>query len=344
MKVAIVYNQPEPGKVDSEDILAQVDFVRSSLLALGHGFQTFAISTGSFFSPPDDASFYTLRGKDRGLDFFKSLHLYSPDIVFNLFEGWEGDPRLHSLPSAIFQFSGYPYTGSNFDALFLSTDKKLAKAVLKSNGIPVPGGYEFRGTAQNHSMDVTNPPWIVKPAWQDASVGIEDGSVYYDADLLSKDLPAIFKKFDSQPLLIEEYIEGREFNISLLEGADGKVEILPAAEQVFRDWPEGKPRIINYSAKWDKDSFEYQNTVRKFNYTDAPLDSIRDAALRCWDAFHLRGYARVDMRVDAKGGVYVIEINANPCIAADSGFVAAALEAGYEPKDIIKKIMEAALR
>lgn len=345
MKAAIAYNQPAPGKTDSEDVLEQVDFVREGLRSLGHDFKAFALSTGKSFSPQEDAAgVYQLRGKDRGLNFLKSLHQYSPDIIFNLFEEWEEDARLHSLPPALFEYSGYPFTGSPFGSILLSTDKTLSRAVLRASGVPVPGGNEFSGKVQDFSLAATDPPWIVKPAWEDASVGIEDGSVYHDADLLLKDLPLIFKKFNSQPLVVEEYIEGREFNISLLEGQDGEVETLPVAEQVFRDWPKGKPRIINYSAKWDKDSFEYQNTIRKFSPGDAPLDSIRDAALRCWNAFHLKGYARVDMRVDAKGRVYVIEINANPCISADSGFVAAALEAGYESRDIVEKIMGAALR
>ena len=124
---------------------------------------------------------------------------------------------------------------------------------------------------------------------------------------------------------IEEYIDGREFNISLI-GTSNAPLILPYAEIKFLNFPPEKSKIVGYDAKWDKNSFEYQNTVRsfEFNKTDQSLlDNLKYLALKCWEVFRIDGYARVDFRVDSKGIPYILEINVNPCISPDSGFFAA---------------------
>jgi D-alanine-D-alanine ligase len=127
----------------------------------------------------------------------------------------------------------------------------------------------------------------------------------------------------------ERFIDGREFNLSILAGVQGP-QVLPPAEIRF-DFPPGRKRIVDYRAKWDEESLEYRATRRSFEFApdDAPLlERLESLALRCWRLFELKGYARVDFRVDGEGNPFVLEINANPCISPDSGFVAAAARAG----------------
>jgi D-alanine-D-alanine ligase len=141
--------------------------------------------------------------------------------------------------------------------------------------------------------------------------------------------------------LIEDFIEGREFNISILPGLEGP-EVMPPAEMVFHNYNDSQPRIVDFKAKWDEGSFEYKNTIRDFpgkNLNPVLKGRIISAALKCWDVFGLKGYARVDMRIDKDENPYVIEVNANPCLSPDSGLAAATVEAGLSFPDVIQRII-----
>jgi D-alanine-D-alanine ligase len=142
----------------------------------------------------------------------------------------------------------------------------------------------------------------------------------------------------------ERYVEGREFNLSLLDGQDC-VTVLPAAEIDFSRFPEGKPRIVGFDAKWQEDSFAYQNTPRRFAFAerDRPLlANLKKLAIECWKLFYLRGYARVDFRVDAGGQPWVLEVNTNPCLSPDAGFAAALAQAGISYDTGIERILATA--
>ncbi len=137
--------------------------------------------------------------------------------------------------------------------------------------------------------------------------------------------------------MIQEFIDGREFNISVLKGENGPV-VMPPAEMVFHNYHSGKPKIVDFKAKWVSDSFEYVNTIREFpgkKLNRALNESIREMTLKCWHVFGLKGYARVDMRVDKNDIPYVIEVNANPCLSPDSGLVAATTEAGIPFTEVL---------
>ncbi|MCB1814375.1 MAG: hypothetical protein KDK04_22030, partial [Candidatus Competibacteraceae bacterium] len=139
--------------------------------------------------------------------------------------------------------------------------------------------------------------------------------------------------------------DGREFNLALLEGPQG-MTLLPPAEIVFHDYPPGKPRIVGYAAKWDEHSFEFQNTPRRFDFAaaDQPLlRQLNELAQRCSALFGLRGYARVDFRVDAHNQPWVLEINTNPCLSPDAGFAAALAQAGLSLRAAVAHIVTAAL-
>ena len=138
----------------------------------------------------------------------------------------------------------------------------------------------------------------------------------------------------------ERYVEGREFNIAMLDG-----RVLPMAEMRFEQWPEGKPRIVGYDAKWEEDSTGWNGTVRAFGVEkNEPrlAEGLRTACEKVWTLFGLTGFARVDFRVDGNGTPLILEINTNPCISPDAGFAAAAAEAGLSYEALIEAIVEAA--
>jgi D-alanine-D-alanine ligase len=112
---------------------------------------------------------------------------------------------------------------------------------------------------------------------------------------------------------------------------------------VFVDYPPGKERVLGYRAKWDPTAFEYAHTVRRFDFLPHEaglLERMREVALRCWTVFQLQGYARVDMRVDDEAHIFVIEINANPCLTPDAGFAAAVARGGISPVEMVQSILE----
>lgn len=259
----------------------------------------------------------------------------NPLFVFNLIESVYGKGELLYMGPAMLHALQIPYTGVPHDALFITTSKTLTKKMLLNNYIPTPGYFMITETEKL----LPGIQYIVKPVWEDGSVGLDEDSVFTTGDTLKiKNI----KSLSSSHYFIEEFIEGREFNISIL-GGKNKIDVLQPAEMIFKNFPEGKPKMLGYRAKWDENSIEYKNTVRSFETLDATsilFASLKKICLDCWHHFQLKGYARVDFRLDKKEKPYVIEINGNPCIAPDSGFIAAAHHAGFDNKTIIKRISE----
>lgn len=186
---------------------------------------------------------------------------------------------------------------------------------------------------------------IVKPAWEDASVGIEDNAVVPISRRSELDaaIQAASQRYGE--VFAEQFVEGREFNLSLLADGD-EVEVLPVAEIEFVDYPPDKPRIVGYAAKWSEGSFEHGATSRRFNFPgsdDGLLELLRMLAVKCWHLFGLRGYARVDFRVDGFGRPWVLEVNVNPCLSTDAGFMAAAQRHGLASEEVIERIIAAAM-
>jgi len=119
--------------------------------------------------------------------------------------------------------------------------------------------------------------------------------------------------------------------------------MLPPAEMRFIDYPPGKWKVVGYRAKWDESSFESLHTQRSFEFpkSERPLlQNLMDIARRCWHLFGLRGYARVDFRVDERNQPWVLEINANPCLSPDAGFVAAASQSGLSYRQVVERIVQ----
>lgn len=315
-KIIILINrlsdQPTP---DEKDVIDQVKTVEKSLDELGLTHEREFV--------------------DSNLNSLINKLISEPNgIAFNLVESLNNNAGLVYFIPALVESLNYPITGNPSDAMFLTTQKPLTKKLMLGMGIPTPQWWTAKDT---FDLD-PGKQYMVKPSREDASIGINDENVFSGSD------QAIIDKFRNRwgdHFFIEEFISGREFNLSVLGGPNGP-EVLTPAEILFIDYPAGKPTIIGYSAKWDETTLEYQNTIRTFDFqeSDFPLlKQLKEICYQCWSAFNLRGFARVDFRVGQNNQPYVLEINANPCLSPDSGFYNAALRSGYTFTEVVQRII-----
>jgi D-alanine-D-alanine ligase len=269
--------------------------------------------------------------------FMKGMEETGAEIAINLCETVDEDPSFVGHPAALLELLGIPFSGSPAIALMLTTDKLITKQLLKAQGIKTPPCLIYDGTNKVGFQSLKFPV-ILKPRFQDASIGIEQESIFVDDLSLRKGIKGLLERFG--PLVVEEYIEGREFNVSLF--GYPLPSALPIAEIDFSTFPEGLFPIVGYRAKWDASSIEYQHTPRIFPHvlSSSLRQGIEGIALECFHLFMLRDYGRIDMRVDDDGQIYVLEVNANPCLSPDAGFAAAAREAGIDYADMVKTLVE----
>jgi len=303
---------------DELDALVQVREVRAALESLGHTVSTLATNL----------DLETMRS---------TIAERRPDCVFNLVESLAGQGRLVHLVLSVLEALPQRFTGSGADAMLLSSHKLLAKRWLRQYGIATPDWFGTGGAPGGRTGR-----WIVKSVWEHASFGLDDGCVVDGADAALARIQHSAGRHGGD-WFAESYVDGREFNVALLE-INGRPEVLPIAEMTFVGYPDDKPRIVGYAAKWDATAPEYHATQRDFDAaTERDRRRLSHAALDCWSAFGLSGYARVDFRMDADGVPWVLEVNANPCLSADAGFVAAAAEAGMPQADVVDAVLRAGL-
>jgi D-alanine-D-alanine ligase len=271
---------------------------------------------------------------EKFMDEVDALVLEKPDFVFNLVESINNKGELNYFVPALLNLYGIPYSGNSHEAIFMTTSKVLASKMMKMAGISNPECYF---PSQIHLLRPGHK-YILKPIWEDGSLGITADSVFVCQPGFEDKLNGL----NDSHWFIEEFIDGREFNMSVFSGGNGP-EVLPVAEIVFVGYDETRPKIIDYKAKWEMDTFEYDNTVRDFpgeKLDIAVTNKLRKVAFDCWDLFRLRGYARVDARVDMNNNVFVIEINANPCIQPNGGFMAATRTGGYNFPEVLRRIID----
>jgi len=206
---------------------------------------------------------------------------------------------------------------------------------LSLAGLPTPDFInEF------HNKLPKSGPWIVKSDTEHASVGMDSESVVKTSVDAKKKI--LEKQNDlGSKWFAECYIDGREFNLSLLVDLDGRPQVLPAAEILFVDYPESAPKIVDYATKWETESFGYKATFRRFDFDEddkALLAQLEDLCYQCWDLFGLKGAARIDFRVDVFGNPWILEVNANPCLSSDAGFMAAAQKKEISLQNVIKRL------
>jgi D-alanine-D-alanine ligase len=325
-KVVILHSDISPYAAEDElDCLQQAEAIAQALRVLGY--------------KPVLLPF----GLDLNKTIIKLTYL-KPLAVFNIVETLDSKGSLIYFAPAILDMLQIPYTGCQTQAVFQTSNKPLAKKIMRDAGISTPDWIEQDDFSSQKNNAGT---YLIKSSWEHASIGLDENSIigYTNKAKILKEMSRRKEKLGGS-CYAEAYIDGREFNVALMSGKKG-VKVLPIAEMLFRDYTPDKLKIVDYKAKWDVDSFEYNNTIRKFNFhknDTCLISSLSEITLRCWDLFSLRGYARVDLRVDNQGKPWVLEINSNPCLSPDAGFAAALEQAKIKYHDAIGLIIDNALK
>jgi D-alanine-D-alanine ligase len=322
MRVVVLHSELTEGvHRDEDDVLIQAGVVSRALSNLGYE------PTLMPFSMDNKVMVERLRA-------------LAPSFVFNLVETVEGMGGLIYLAPAMLDHIAISYTGATTEAIFLTSNKIVAKRFLTNAGMPTPQWVSVENIKRGPRVNAGT--YIIKSVWEHASIGLDDDAIVSvnNPEELLNELTTRKEKLGGE-CFAEIFVEGREFNLSLLAASRGP-EVLPPAEIIFHDFPPEKPKVVGYTAKWEPDSFEYNHTPRHFDFSEedaALIEELERIALNCWDLFALRGYARVDFRVDASGNPWVLEVNTNPCLSPDAGFVAAAEQAGLSFDQVIERIV-----
>lgn len=316
----------EAGLIDMSEVgvLEQKEDIESALKVLG--FRT------TIFNVTNDIN-----------RFMEFLREEKPDVVFNMVESL-GDQAIHEMHVAgMYELMNIAYTGAGPMTLGTCLDKARTKQLLAFHGISTPKFFlsETGDDVAERSSGLSYP-MIVKPALEDASVGIDNNSIVWTLEELKRRVRFVIMKFE-QPALIEEYVDGRELNVAILGDTDP--EVLPISEIDFSALPDGMPKIVTYNAKWMHNTVEFHGTVGTCPAV-LPPDVEAKVKKMAYDAFVLMGcrdYARVDIRLSRANIPYVIEVNPNPDISHDAGFMRSAKTAGKTFNDVIRTILECAI-
>jgi D-alanine-D-alanine ligase len=317
----ILYNRISANpKEDELDVLDQVKIVSDALIKLKFKVIEYQM--------------------DLNLDMaIKDIQKIQPDFIFNLVETLDNKGEFVYIPGAILTYLDIPFTGSPLIPLFFAANKVLAKEQLTKIGISTPSWF----TLDQLDKLKKDRKYILKPIWEEGSLGLDEDSVFEGTD---ENFILNIATKNKHYFFVEEYIDGREFNVSIMGTKDGPL-VLPIAEMTFLKYPEGKHRIMGYTAKWKEDSFEYSHTLRTFDIPAKDNDikvEVEKICKKCWNSLGFKGYVRIDFRMGADRIPMVIDLNLNPCISQSGGFIAATKKAGYKFVDVISQIVEEAMK
>jgi D-alanine-D-alanine ligase len=266
-----------------------------------------------------------------------------PELIVNIAESFRGKSSLESNVAALLNLMGLRYTGSSPAGLILAGDKILAKKVLTFHGITTPRFATIYRGALDWAEDLQFPV-IVKPPQEDASVGLTSASVVRDLKQLLEQMDALQAEFE-QPVLVEEFVEGREFYVGVLGNANARA--LPVIELDFSRFPADRPRMASWEAKWGDDAgggaeFEGTKSIFPDDLPEELGERVHKVAVDAFHALRLRDYGRIDLRVTDEGRVFVIEVNPNCYLERESEFARAAGRAGLDYDALIGRIVELA--
>jgi D-alanine-D-alanine ligase len=331
MHVLILFNAPtlppdHPDWAQEAGVLESVEEVERAVAAAGHRTSRLGI-----------------REPHEMLD--AVLQLPQPDAVYNFFEGFGGVGTGEAAVAGAMELAGWSYTGCPARALELARDKPRTKWLLAGAGLPTPLALLIHAGDRSfvqRAATLGDGPWIVKPSDQDASLGIGADSVVEDLDALTTQVERVVARFGSA--LVEPFIDGREFNVSVVE--TDRVRVLPLAEIEFEPCVAGGRRIVTYDAKWSLDSADCIGTpVRCPADVEPQLASkIERIALDAFKVIGCRDYARVDMRISREGEVFILEVNANPDLSPSAGLARALAAAGIGYDAFLMQLVENAAR
>ncbi|MEG2069766.1 MAG: ATP-grasp domain-containing protein, partial [Bacteroidales bacterium] len=252
------------------------------------------------------------------------LATFQPDVVFNLVETVCNSDALSIIAVQLLEYLRIPYTGNRMMAQTITANKTLTKKFLQRYRIPTPS-----------SKFISNTDYIIKANTEHSSIGLDNSCIarFKSANDLKQALKKKVEATGIQEWMAEQYIEGREFNCAFIAN-----EILPPAEMCFDKEFIGH-KILTYEAKWDEKADSYRQSKRSFEIAPSLKQRLIELTLLCQKKLKLKGYARVDFRMDANENLYVIDINTNPCISPDSGFVAMVEQHALSIEEMFNKIM-----
>lgn len=341
IKVAVVYNEPEPEmyiKTNDEEV-KQPEFKTYFEVDKTTPMEEFEYIAKKL----ENVGFiaYTLNIRDNLELMLNNIRKEKPDVIFNFVEIYKENSRLEMNIAGLYELLGIPYTGAPALSLANCQNKILAKRLLSSGGIRIPHFYIVYTNAARY-MHKLNYPLLVKPAYEDASVGIENDSIVNNGKHLKSRIEHVLKYFQ-QPALIEEFIEGRELNVAVM--GDRRLRVLPISEIDFSEMPDHLHNIVSYQAKWDPNHESYHKTIP---ICPAPLPKniekrAKEIAFKAFKVMGCRDYARVDIRLDKNNKLYVLEVNPNPDITEGAGFMRSAEYSGMTYAQALKRIVKYAL-
>ncbi len=326
VRVVVLFNEPtlaldHPDADSEHEILYSTDVVQQELTEAGYDVHRLGVC------------------RDPGV-LTSGLAKLRPDVVFNLFEGLPDLGNTEAFVAGVLEWMGIPYTGSPFQTLSMARSKHLTKHLLQGAGLPTPEFFVVE--------ELPAPPcpleWpvIVKPADQDASVGMDQGSVVTDQLRLNERVAYILETYGG-PVLVEQFVRGRELNVGLIETPE--LKILPISEILFTDadpdyWP-----IVSYDAKWKPGTRDYESTPPLYPAVVTPrlqekLETLAKQAFRLLDC---RDYARVDFRVRPGNRPYILEVNPNPDYSPTAGLSGGLGSAGFTHAQFTVDLVQRAL-
>ncbi|MDD5225331.1 MAG: D-alanine--D-alanine ligase [bacterium] len=327
MKVAVLHNPVAPGAPPEElDNKIQCETVNRALVELGHR--------------PEPVPF----GSDL-TEISRALERVKPACVFNLVESVGIHERLIYFAPAFLEALGIPFTGVPSIPMMLTTNKLIAKKIMRREGLPTPDWWV--GDEPFARLPQPGERVMFKSLWEHGSMLISDDSVarVEEEKSFRERLKKLSENKSGRTFFAEQFIEGREINVALLAGPRGP-EALPPTEIQFVGYGPERLKIVGYQAKWDSGSYEFKNTVSSFDFSpeDQPIiEKLKKISLSAWEVFGLRGFARVDFRLDSEKRPWILEVNANPCLSPDAGFVAALHRAGITFAEAIERLLQDAL-
>jgi|YelNatPaOPRAMG01_1025707.scaffolds.fasta_scaffold00416_18 D-alanine-D-alanine ligase len=344
-KITIVYDQP------AGDISRELEFVfGESAVAVDGKTHVVDTSVASILEQVEAVSeallqagyiVSTLPVKQEVGELINELQAEKPDLIFNFCESFQEDARQEMNVAGLYELLRIPYTGNPPLTLGSALNKVRTKEILSFHKINVPSFWVFNSVDEIGKSKIKFPV-IAKPLHEDASIGISNSSIIYNVDRLCEHVDIMLKGF-KEPVLVERYIEGREFNVAIVGNANPMP--LPISEIDFSSMPDGYHHIVSYAAKWMPDTIEYRSTIPvcPAKIGKRLEKKIIGIALRSYKALGCRDYARVDMRVDKTGKAFVLEVNPNPDLSPHgSGFARSAEAFGWTYNELINKIVESA--
>jgi D-alanine-D-alanine ligase len=324
-RVVILYNEPvlpegHPDAESEHEILDTVEVVEKVLGPAGYDVRRLGVREPAAL--------------------VNNLRELKPDCVFNLFEGLADLYETEAYAAGVLEWLGIPFTGSPYHTLTLARNKALTKLLLQGAGLPTADFMVVEALpAPRCRIDW---PVIVKPGAQDASVGLDQGSVVSDQRRLNERVAFLLKNY-GPPVLIEQYIPGREFNLGVIENPD--LTVLPVAEIVFIDKDPAYWPILTYDGKWKPGTREYESSPPKYPAAVTPKlrEKLQTLAKQAFRLLGCRDYARVDFRVKPTGRPYILEVNPNPDFSPTAGLTGGLISAGITHAEFTLTLVKRAL-